>query len=123
VWGDRCEVGGGGSHAVVNRRGPGYRLLDKPRNQASIGLQLAERIVVFAQCPEPAGNGRRRRIVTSGRDDHVITDRLEMIDGFAVDLRIRDNACKVLGWTSPAALHERDKVRLKFPEQTKQLSG
>jgi len=56
-------------------------------------------------------------------DDHVITDRLEIIDGFAVDLSVGDGAREVLRRRRPASFQQRDKVGLKFAEETKQLPG
>ena len=61
--------------------------------------------------------------MTGGRDDHVIADRLEIIDRFAVNPGVGDDARKVVGRLAAAPLHERHKKGLKFTKQPKQFLG
>ena len=59
--------------------------------------------------------------MTRGRDDHVIADRLEMIDRLTVDFGIRDDARKIVLRVVPAPLHERHEIGLELAEQPKQF--
>ena len=56
-----------------------------------------------------------------GRDDHVIADRLEMIDRLAVDPRVRDDAGKIVFRLATAPLHQRDEIGLKLAKQPEQF--
>ncbi len=108
---------------MVHRRGPAHRFFNQSGNQSGIILQFVELPHAFTQRPEAPGDRRRGRIVTRGRDDHVVADRFEIVDRFAVNPGIGDYACKVVLRLVAAPLHQRDKISLKFTEQPKQFPG
>src|SRR6266700_5386518 len=58
-----------------------------------------------------------------GHEQHVITDRLELTDLFAVDLGSADNACQIIARLFAAFLHQRHKISLETGERIEDASG
>ena len=91
---------------MFHRCDPTNNFISSSVEKTEVILQAGQLIGVFNQRMHSASNRRCSRVVTRCRRNDVIRNRLNQCEFFAVDSRVSDNRCHVIGWVGTTIFSE-----------------